>query len=65
LSKIQDSDQTSKRQFDFIQSGNNSSNAKIIHRPSEKCVLPKIGTNGKVLLSVKYLNNTNLFLLIK
>jgi hypothetical protein len=52
LSKMEDYQRAEKRKFDFIQSGNNLTNAKIIHRPSEKCVLPTIGTNGKVLLSV-------------
>ena len=41
-----------RRKFDFIQTGDNLSNTKIIHRYSEMCVLPKIESNGKVVLSV-------------
>ena len=53
LTNMENYQRAEKRQFDFIQSGNNLTSAKIVHRPSEKCILPKIGTNGKVLLSVK------------
>lgn len=53
LTKMEDYERAEKRQFDFIQSGNNLLNAKIIHRPSEKCILPKVSTDGKVILSVK------------
>jgi hypothetical protein len=53
LSNMEDINRAEKRKFDFIQTANSSSGTKIIHRPSEKCVLPKIGTDGKVLLSVK------------
>lgn len=53
LTNMLDYQRAEKRQFDFIQSGNNLTSAKIVHRPSEKCILPKVGTNGKVLLSVK------------
>jgi hypothetical protein len=55
LSKIDNLSEEKKlqrRKFDFIQSGNNLSNAKIIHQYSEKCVFPNVGTNGKVLLSI-------------
>jgi hypothetical protein len=44
-----------RRKFDFIQTGDNLSNTKIIHRGDsdlELCVLPKIESNGKVVLSV-------------
>lgn len=55
LTEMNDIDRAEKRQFDFEQSNtdNNLLNAKIIHRPSGKCVLPKIGLDGQVLLSVK------------
>jgi hypothetical protein len=53
LTNMENYQRAEKRQFDFIQSGNNLTSAKIVHRPSEKCILPKVGTNGKVLLSVK------------
>jgi hypothetical protein len=54
LSKMENYQRTVSRQFDFIQSGDNLTNAKIIHRPSEsgKCIVPNVGTNGKVLLSL-------------
>ena len=54
LSKMEDYQRTESRQFDFIQTGDNLTNAKIIHRPrsSRKCVVPNVGTNGKVLLTL-------------
>jgi hypothetical protein len=54
LSKMENYQRTASRQFDFIQSGDNLTNAKIIHRPREsgKCIVPNVGTNGKVLLSL-------------
>ena len=41
------------RKFDFVQSNSNSLDVKIIHRDSEKCIFPKTGSNGKVLLCVQ------------
>ena len=41
------------RKFDFVQSDSNSLDVKIIHRDSSKCIFPKIGSNGKVLLCVQ------------
>jgi hypothetical protein len=56
LSKIDNLDKEktlNRRKFDFIQSGDNLSNTKIIHQYSGLCVLPKVAIDGKVLLSVK------------
>ena len=41
-----------RRLFDFIQTGDNLSNTKIIHRSTGRCVVPNVESNGKVVLSV-------------
>ncbi len=46
-----------RRLFDFIQSGDNLSKTKIIHRSTERCVVPNIESNGKVILSVRSKSN--------